>query len=305
VDDKVFKIEIITATNNSNTIMTSPTSNKTIFITGSTSGIGRATTLELVKNASILILPVRNLTKGEALKKELLAISSDCQIDLLECNLESIKSVQKCANTIAGKYPKIDILINNAGIMEPDFRLTVDGIESHFQVNVLSQYIFNTILKSLVSKSQQGRIINLSSQLHNSGKFELESINTKPTGIMSGIGLYSNSNLYRNLLTFQLAKELQGANVTVNCLHPGVIKTNLGSNGSNMLWNCITPIFHLFTKPPTEGAKTTLHLALSDEGGQITGKYWSDSKVAKQSELSNDTELAEQLVVKCHELTKI
>jgi NAD(P)-dependent dehydrogenase (short-subunit alcohol dehydrogenase family) len=269
--------------------------NKTIFITGSTSGIGKATANGLVKNASILILPVRNITKGEDLKTELLEINPSCQIDLFECNLESFESVKNCANLITGQYKVIDILINNAGIMEPDFRLTADNIEAHFEVNVLSQYIFNTILKPLVIAADQGRIINLTSALHISGKFELDTINSKRSGVMSGIGLYSNSNLYRNLLTFRLANELKDTKVTVNCLHPGVIKTNLGSQGSNMLWNAVTPIFHLFTKPPTEGAKTTLHLALSDEGRQITGKYWSDCIVAKPSELSTDMELADQL----------
>jgi NAD(P)-dependent dehydrogenase (short-subunit alcohol dehydrogenase family) len=279
-------------------------SNKIAFLTGSTSGIGKATALELVKTASTLILPVRNISKGESLKTELLAINPNCQIDLYECNLESIESVKSCADSIASKYPAIDILINNAGIMEPDFRLTADGIESHFQVNVLSQYIFNTILKPLLIASDQGRIINLSSQLHNNGKFELESITIQPTGMLSGIGLYSNSNLYRNLLTIRLAKELENTKVNVNCLHPGVIKTNLGSKSSNWLWSAITPIFHLFTKPPTEGAKTSLHLALSSEGSQITGKYWSDCKVAQPSQLSMDMELADQLADKCEELTK-
>jgi NAD(P)-dependent dehydrogenase (short-subunit alcohol dehydrogenase family) len=123
--------------------------------------------------------------------------------------------------------------------------------------------------------------------------------------MLSGIGLYSNSNLYRNLLTFRLAKELENTKVTVNCLHPGVIKTNLGSKSSNWLWSAITPIFHLFTKPPTEGAKTSLHLALSSEGGNITGKYWSDCKVAQPSQLSMDMELANQLAEKCEELTRV
>jgi NAD(P)-dependent dehydrogenase (short-subunit alcohol dehydrogenase family) len=279
--------------------------NKTIFITGATSGIGKATVLELVKNAGILILPVRNNTKGESLKKELLAINPDCQIDLYECDLESIESMKSCAATIVSKYPVVDILINNAGIMEPDFRLTSDNIESHFEVNVLSQYIFNTVLKPLVISAKQGRIINLSSALHSNGKFEIERMNSKPSGYMSGIGLYSNSNLYRNLLTHKLAKELEGTTATVNCLHPGVIRTNLGSSSTNSLWKLITPIFHLFTKPPTEGAKTTLHLALSSEGGEISGKYWSKSKVTNPSELSTNTEMAELLGIKCAELTGV
>lgn len=278
---------------------------KTSLITGTTSGIGQAIVLELVKSVSTLILPVRSINKGEELKKALASINPNCQIDLYQCDLESIKSVKKCATTIASKYKVIDILINNAGIMEPDFRLTSDGVEAHFQVNVLSQYIFNAILQPLMVASEQGRIINLSSALYAQGKFEIESINSKPLGFMSGIRLYSNSNLYRNLLTFKHASELENTKVMVNCLHPGVIKTNLGNQKTNTLWNIATPIFHLFTKPAADGAKTPLQLALSQEGGQTTGKYWSDCKIVEVSELSKNIELAEQLATKCKELTGV
>jgi NAD(P)-dependent dehydrogenase (short-subunit alcohol dehydrogenase family) len=279
--------------------------NQTILITGSTSGIGKATAQELVKNAAILILPVRNLDKGATLKSELLQTNPSCQIDIYHCDMESLQSVKDCANLIASKYKQIDVLINNAGIMDPDFRLTSDGIESHFQVNVLSQYVFNTILKPLLLASDQGRIINLSSALHTRGKFELEGLNTSPTGKLPGIGLYSNSNLYRNLLTFKLAKELESSTITVNCLHPGVIRTNLGSTSANLLWKIITPIFHLFTKPPSKGAQTPIHIATSDQVGQITGKYWANCKIAEPSQLSLDMDLAQALSDKCQELTGV
>ncbi len=278
---------------------------KIVLITGSTSGIGRATVQELVKHASILILPVRNMIKGEELKKELEAINPSCQIDLFQCDLEFIESIKSSANLILGKYRIIDTIINNAGIMEPDYRLTDDNIEAHFQVNVLSQYIFNTILTPLVVASSAGRIINLSSMAHQNAKFELDSIQAQTNKVLIGVGLYSNSNLYRNLLTFRLAKELADTNVTVNCLHPGIIRTNLGSQTQNKLWKVLLHIFYIFTKPASEGAKTSIHLALSQEAGQITGKYWSNCKVVQSSELSLNMELANQLAKKCKELTGV
>lgn len=124
-------------------------SSKVAFLTGSTSGIDQATAQELVKHVSILILPVRNINKGQNLKQELLKINPNCQIDLYQCDLESMESMKTCANTIVGKYEAIDILINNAGTFDYQCHFTKDGIESHFEVNVLSQYIFNTILKPL------------------------------------------------------------------------------------------------------------------------------------------------------------
>jgi NAD(P)-dependent dehydrogenase (short-subunit alcohol dehydrogenase family) len=281
---------------------------KVAFLTGSTSGIGKATAQELVKHVSILILPVRNITKGQDLKQELFTINPNCQVDLYQCDLESIESMKACANTIVDKYEKIDILINNAGTFDYQCHFTNDGIESHFEVNVLSQYIFNTILKPLILKSIQGRIINLSGLSHKAGKFNLKYIqdrNKSSRSVLNTISLCSDSCLYRNLLTFKLAKDFENKKVTVNCLHPGSIKTNIGNDNITLAGKIIAPIFNLFTQPAVEGAKTTLHLALSDEGGRITGKYWSDSKIDRPSELSTNMDLAEQLVAKCQKLTKI
>jgi NAD(P)-dependent dehydrogenase (short-subunit alcohol dehydrogenase family) len=283
-------------------------SSKVAFLTGSTSGIGQATAQGLVKQLSILIIPVRNISKGQNLKQELLAINPSCQIDLYECDLESITSMKACAHNIAGKYEMIDILINNAGTFDYQCHFTNDGLESHFEVNVLSQYIFNTILKPLVLRSIQGRIINLSGLAHKAGKFNLKYIqdrNKSPKNMLNTISLCADSCLYRNLLTFKLAKDFEHTKVTVNCLHPGSIKTNIGNDNISLAGKIIAPIFNLFTQPAIEGAKTSLYLALSNEGGQITGKYWSNSKIDKPSELSTDMNLAEQLVAKCYELTKV
>jgi NAD(P)-dependent dehydrogenase (short-subunit alcohol dehydrogenase family) len=279
--------------------------NQTILITGSTSGIGKATAQELVKNASILILPVRNLDKGATLKSELLEINPSCQIDIYHCDMESIESVKDCANLIASKYKQIDVLINNAGIMEPDFRLTSDGIESHFQVNVLSQYVFNSILQPLLLASDQGRIINLSSMAHSWGKFDLESTKTSPKGVKPGIGLYCNSNLYRNLLTCKLAKELENTNITVNCVHPGMIRTNIVNGSLNFVSRALLSVFFLFSKPPSKGAQTPIHIATSDQVGQITGKYWANCKISEPSQLSLDMDLAQTLADKCKKLTGV
>jgi NAD(P)-dependent dehydrogenase (short-subunit alcohol dehydrogenase family) len=279
---------------------------KIAFLTGSTSGIGRATAQELVKHVSILILPVRNLTKGQDLKQELLTINPNCQVDLYQCDLESIESMKLCANTIASKYGAIDIIINNAGTFDYQCHFTNDGLESHFEVNVLSQYIFNTILKPLVLQSVQGRTINFSGLSHKAGKFNLAYIqdrNKSPKSVLNTISLCADSCLYRNLLTFKLAQDFENTKVTVNCLHPGSIKTNIGNDNISLTGKIIAPIFNLFTQPAIEGAKTSLHLALSDEGGQITGKYWSNCKVDKPSALSTDMDLAEQLVAKCQQLT--
>ena len=173
-----------------------------------------------------------------------------------------------------------------------------------FYLNIYSSQFSNHLYCNLI----QGRIINLSGLSHKAGKFNLKYIqdrNKSSKSILNTISLCSDSCLYRNLLTFKLAKDFEDTKVTVNCLHPGSIKTNIGNDNITLAGKIIAPIFNLFTQPASEGAKTTLHLALSDEGGEITGNYWSNSKIGRPSELSSNTNLAEQLIAKCHELTKI
>lgn len=282
-----------------------PNHPKIIVVTGATSGIGEATVLELVKESSVLILPVRNLAKGQVLKKELLDRNPYCAIDIIECDFESIDSTRDCTKQILSKYKCVDILINNAGIMESNFRLTKDQIEVHFEVNVLSQYILITELLPLLQNSHHARVINLSSDLHSRGKFQIETITEESKGLLGGIDMYSNSNLYRNMLTFYFAKEFSGTKITFNCLHPGIIKTNLNQASDNRLWKTLKRVFDLFSKSPTDGAQTTVFLALAPEVFQVTGEYWSDCKIKEASDLSRDEQLAHQLIQECQRLSGV
>jgi retinol dehydrogenase 12 len=267
---------------------------KIILITGSTSGIGEATVKNLVKTSSQLILPVRNLQKGENLKIELQRINLDCKVDLYKCDMDSIQSIKDFASEVLKNYSGIDVLINNAGIMKNDVTVTKDGIEETFVVNVLSQFLLNNILLPLLKNSNQGRIINVSSMGHNWGKPNFEESINATNSQKGGLNMYYNSNLFRNLLTIHQAKLLEGTNITVNCLHPGVIRSNLAMQNNN-LYSKMLKFIQPLLKSSEEGAKTTIYLANSVEGGQITGKYWADSKVAKQSEISKNPELASKL----------
>jgi NAD(P)-dependent dehydrogenase (short-subunit alcohol dehydrogenase family) len=287
----------------SNSIFQPNKSNKKIIlITGATAGIGKETAIELVKDSQILILPVRSITKGESLKEELKLINNDCKIDLWECNLNSIQSMKEFSDNVLKTYPKIDILINNAGVMNVDRIITVDGFEETFQVNVISQFIFNTKFLPLLKASDQARIINLSSIGNYMGKFRLETVKAnealKSKSIREGSQMYYDSNLYRNLLTLHLAKilkETKNNNITVNALHPGAIKTDLGAQNEGFLSKILIKLFQSLTKPTKEGAKTTIYLARSEEGGKISGKYWDNCKVKEPSKASTDDTLAQKL----------
>lgn len=252
--------------------------NKIAFITGATSGIGKATAKELVLHSAVLILPIRNLEKGEALKLELLKLNAGCQIDLLTCDLDSIQSVRSMVKLVAKKYDHIDILINNAGIFLYERKETVDGHEQTFQVNVLAPFMITSALLELVKKSEQGRIINLSSTAHMGGRVNLADIEAKKRtgkGFFAGFQLYMDSNMERNMLTRYFAELLQATSVTVNCVHPGVVNTAITGQKTSIIETLFGSIFRVFGLSESDGAMPTLHLALSKIGGEVTGVYWS------------------------------
>jgi retinol dehydrogenase 12 len=273
--------------------------NKIILLTGSTSGIGLSAVKELVKSTSTLILPIRNLSKGETLKTELLTINPSCKIDLYECNFSSLISVKAFVSVVLKSYDYIDVIANNAGIFNSTKNLTTDGLEETFQVNLLSQYILNTELLPLVQKSKSGRIVNLSSVGHKPGRYDKDNLQGQKldSSLVSGTKLYFNSNLYRNLITFYQAQELakSATNVTVNCMHPGAIKTGLGTQNEGADKSLILKVFGWFSKPADQGAKTLVYLCTSPEVEGISGKYWVNCKQAKPSKLSQNMEKAKEL----------
>jgi NAD(P)-dependent dehydrogenase (short-subunit alcohol dehydrogenase family) len=274
--------------------------NKVILLTGSTSGIGEAAVKELARSASTLILPVRNITKGEELKQILNAINPNRIIDLYECDFSSLKSVKKMIENVRKNYKVIDVLANNAGIFNGRIVMTEDGIEETFQVNVLSQYLLNSSLLDLVQVSTSGRIVNLSSLGHKGGKFDLDNLNChkENNNLGGGSKAYFNSNLYRNLLTAYYADQLQskGSKVTVNCMHPGAIKTGLGVQNKGYINGLLIKLFGIFTKPATDGAKTLIYLCLSDEVKNASGQYFVNSKIDKANPESMNLNSAQLLI---------
>jgi NAD(P)-dependent dehydrogenase (short-subunit alcohol dehydrogenase family) len=282
--------------------------NKVILLTGSTSGIGLAAAKELVQFASVLILPVRNLKKGESLRIELNAINPKCQINLYQCDFASLKSVKTFTDSVLNNYTVLDVLANNAGIFNSDKKFTIDGIEETFQVNVLSQFLLNQSLLRLLNKSTSGRIVNLSSLGHKGGRFDINNLNGEniKSNLRGGAQLYFNSNLHRNLLTVLLADTLSQlkSTVTVNCMHPGAIATGLGTQNEGADKSWFLKVFQMFTKPAHEGAKTLVYLCLDESISGITGKYWVNCKVAKPAAKSINLEDAKLLFQKCIDITK-
>jgi NAD(P)-dependent dehydrogenase (short-subunit alcohol dehydrogenase family) len=170
-------------------------------------------------------LAARNAAKAEMVIKEIKASTGNADADYILADLKSLSQVSRLAGTFRQRYPKLDVLINNAGIFAQKRVLTEDGYEATFQVNYLSHFLLTQLLLHELKKSEQGRIINLSSRLYAAGKFDPANLQCEKR--FSTLAAYSASKLHMLLFTLELAKRLGETRITANAVHPGIVRTQM------------------------------------------------------------------------------
>ena len=270
------------------------TNNKTILITGATNGIGKAAAIKFAESAKSIAFTYRNEELGEDLKNEMQKINPNLSINSFFCDFSVQDSIRECADKIKNDLKAIDLLINNAGVVNTEYSETIDGIENTFAVNHLGYFLFTNLLLDLVKKESESRIINVSSAAHHFVKgMQWDDINYKDDFKM-GLKAYGQSKLGNILFTKQLAKKLQKDGVTVNAIHPGGVNTSLGNQNNSLLGRVLKIILKPFFRSPLKGANTIIYLAEID-GLSITGAYWVDGRVAKTSHYSKNEAEAEKL----------
>lgn len=257
---------------------------KTIAITGATSGIGLATSEELLKKGHQLIFLVRNVEKAKEVisgwvKKE--------NVSIIECDLADLKSVKEAGEELLQKTDQLDVLINNAGGTFQERKESKDGFELHLAVNHLGHFLLVKTAMSLLEKSNT-KVINVSSEAHRAGKPNWSDLNLEQS--YSAIKGYGNAKLYNVLFT----KSLADRGLTSYALHPGVIDSGFGDQLPGFLklmWKLGKP----FMKTTREGASTSIYLATNDLNKDKNGKYFKDKKVNKASSLANSEAARERL----------
>jgi NAD(P)-dependent dehydrogenase (short-subunit alcohol dehydrogenase family) len=250
---------------------------KTTVITGPTAGIGKVTVQELAKKDHALYLLVRNMEKGEELRKELIEQSGNQAIHVIKCDLADLKSVREAADELKAKLFNINILINNAGGAFMKRELSKDGFEMTFATNHLGHFLLTESLMPLLQKGH-ARIINVSSEAHRSAKPNFDDLQMEQS--YSGIKAYNISKLYNIYFTKSLAEKYQQTGITAYALHPGVVLTNI--------WDKTTGFFRVlfwlikpFMISPTQGAETTIYLATEPKLEKKNGLYFKKCKVIK------------------------
>ena len=254
---------------------------KVILVTGATSGIGKVTATELSKTGAIILIIARNEEKALLVKEEIIAETSNENIEIFIADLSSLEDVRKVAEKIKANYSKIDVLINNAGlIMTGKREVSKDGNELTLATNHLGPFLLTSLLFDIIKQSEAGRIVNVSSEAYKMAKPDFE--NVQLNNGYSAIKAYGNSKLYNLLFTYELSKRIKqnGLNITVNALHPGVINTGFGKKSTGFA-GFIFKRLSAFFKSPGKGAETSIYLASSPEVNNVSGQYFKNKKVEK------------------------
>jgi NAD(P)-dependent dehydrogenase (short-subunit alcohol dehydrogenase family) len=265
---------------------------KICLVTGANAGIGKVTALELAKMGATVVIVCRDKNRGEEALKEIKEQSKNDNVELLLADLSSQKDIHKLAAEFKSKYNRLDVLVNNAGVIFGERRITVDGIENTFALNHLGYFLLANLLLDVLKASSPARIINVSSEGHRMGNLKYDDLNREKG--YNSLQVYGQTKLDNIIFTNELARRLEGTGVTVNSLHPGGVATNFGS-GNNTFFGFLVKLARPFLITAEKGAQTTVYLASSPKVEGITGKYFVRKKIAKPSKISQDLEAGKRL----------
>ena len=268
--------------------------NKTVVISGATNGIGKAAAIELSKENPKLLFTYRNQSLADELLAEIKDISPSTQVQSVYCDFSDQDSIKKCTNEINDLCANIDVLINNAGVVNTSYHETGEGIENTFAVNHLGYFLFTNLLLQKLKGHDETRIVNVSSAAHSFVKeMQWEDINFK-NNFGQGLRSYGQSKLANLLFTRYLAIKLSTDNISVNAIHPGGVNTSLGSQNKAWYSKPLRLILKPFFRSPLKGAESIIYLATKQDDG-VTGEYFVDSKIHKSSTYSKNLEEAHKL----------
>lgn len=262
---------------------------RVFLVTGANSGIGKAAALGLARLGGTVVMACRSATRGEAARQDVVRESGNSRVYLGIVDLASEDSMRAFAEDFKRKYPRLDVLINNAGVYTSHRDVTTDGLEQQFEVNYLSGFLLTHLLLDLLTKSAPSRIVNVSSSAHEGSTIHFEDLQGER--LYRGYRAYGQSKLAQVLFTRELARRLEGTGVTVNACHPGVIRTNLGMGGTSV----VVRFVRMFFKSPERGAETPIYLAVSPAVEGITGKYFANKHVREPSRAAQDPVVARRL----------
>lgn len=267
---------------------------KNVLITGGSSGIGFETAKAIAAQGANVFIVGRSKANTEHAVTQLIAATGNKHIKYFLANFSSMKSVRHLAEEVKKQLPVLDVLVNNAGAVFPEFKLNEEGLEMTIATNHFAYFLLTNLLLDLLKKAEAGRIVNVSSDSHYKGKIDLESFTQNKRYFITKA--YGQSKLANVFFTQELAERLKGTHVTVNSLHPGVVKTNIGNKNTNwysgLSWSLFSGLVGISVR---DGAKTSVYLATSPEVKNVTGKYFTKCKQKEPAKAAHDKALQKKL----------
>lgn len=267
---------------------------KRVIITGATSGIGLAGAAELAGRGALVTLVARNEEKGAAARALVARAGGTSEPDVLIADLSSQQSVRELAAEALQRYPRIEVLVNNAGAIYEHRSESVDGIELTWALNHLAPFLLTNLLLQRMEASGPARIVTTSSDAHKGHLIPFDDLNAQRSYGVRGFKRYGETKLANILFTVELARRLQDTQVTANCFHPGLVATGWNRN-NGALMSLGMAVARPFSRSPAKGAETLVWLVDSAEAGAVSGGYFVDCHQATPSAPATDAESARRL----------
>jgi len=277
---------------------------KTVIITGGNSGIGKAAAVDLARAGARVVITARSEQRGTAAVADIVAASGSSTVELSLFDLADLSSVRAGATDLLDRCPRIDVLLNNAGLILTERTLSADGYEATFAVNHLGPFLLTELLRQRLIDSTPSRIVNVASTAHNFARRGMVFDDLMAERSYRQMEVYGRSKLANILFTVELATRLAGTGVTANSLHPGSVATGYARDGDTsgfMAWG--VKVIAPFSLTPEKGARTSVYLCSSPEVEGVTGKYFAKCREKRPSANARDAaaaarlwEVSEQLV---------
>lgn len=264
-----------------------------IIVTGSNSGIGKATAKALAGMGATVVLAMRNRERGEMARAEIAEATGDKSASVMVCDLASRDSIKRFSEEFRSRHDRLDVLINNAGAVFAKRRLSVDGIESSMAVNYIGPFLLTRKLLPLLKASAPSRIVNVSSGLSGTAEFDFDDLQREKD--YKGMRAYAGSKLMLTTYTLELAKRLEGTGVTANVVEPGFVATKLGRNSGSLLNSVMFTLVRPMQITSEKAAENTVYAATSPELVGVTGKVFSKKQEKETPPITHDGEARRRL----------
>jgi NAD(P)-dependent dehydrogenase (short-subunit alcohol dehydrogenase family) len=260
---------------------------KVCIVTGATGSLGKATAQALAQLGATVILACRNKERGEAVKSDIIAATGNSAIELMSVDLSSQQSIRKACDSFLEKRTRLDVLIHNAAVYKSQRTITVDGLETMFATNHIGTFLLTELLLDKLKASAPARILVVTAPSTTTLDFD-NLQGEKQFNSLQAFGMTKMCNL---LFTYELARRLDESDVTVNAVHPGLVKSSL-MNEAPLIMRWIS---QLVSSAPDKSAATVAYLVSSSEIAKTTGKFLKDKKIIESNQYSHDPKVQSQL----------